>query len=165
MASNAPGPCCVVGVKHDGEVNGQIETIGNGIIYACFINYYKLNFIQLTKSVEAYVSYPVDRSTKRAILLLSDALGHRFINSQLIADQLAANGYFVVMPDLFHGDPVMLNRPANFDIMSWLKGPPGHLPNRVDPVVSLVLKEMRERLGCQRIGLVGYCFGVYFIAS
>ncbi|KAJ5605899.1 Hydrolase tropI [Penicillium lagena] len=91
MASNPPGACCTVGVKHE---------------------------------VESYIARPADGSTKRAILLLTDVIGHRFINAQLIADQLAANGLFVVMPDLFHGDPVPLNRPAGFDIMAWLNGPP-----------------------------------------
>lgn len=86
-------------------------------------------------------------------------IGHRFINAQLIADQLAANGYFVVMPDLFHGDPVTLNRPADFDLMAWLNGPPGHLVDRVEPVVQTVLKHMKS-LGCERIGAIGYCFGV-----
>jgi dienelactone hydrolase len=89
-------------------------------------------------------------------------IGHRFINAQLIADQLAANGYFVVMPDLFHGDPVLLNRPAGFDLMAWLKGPPGHLPNRVEPVVHAVVKEMKTSLGCERVGAIGYCFGVWY---
>ena len=28
---------------------------------------------------------------------ITDVFGHQFINAQLIADQLAANGYFVVM--------------------------------------------------------------------
>jgi hypothetical protein len=65
------------------------------------------------------------------------------------------------MPDLFHGDPVLLlNRPANFDLMAWLKGPPGHLPNRVDPVVQAILKEMKSNMGCDRVGAIGYCFGV-----
>lgn len=116
----------------------------------------------LTITVEVYFSYPKDNSTKRAILLLTDVIGHRFINAQLIADQLAANGYFVVMPDLFHGDPVPLNRPEGFDLMDWLKGPPGHLPDRVEPVVKAVLQEMKSSLGCERIGAVGYCFGVSF---
>lgn len=110
--------------------------------------------------VDAYVTYPTDRSTKRAVLLLTDVIGHRFINAQLIADQLAANGYFVVMPDLFHGDPVPLNRPANWDLMAWLNGPPGHLLPRVEPVVKAVLGEMKSGFGCERIGAIGYCFGV-----
>lgn len=64
------------------------------------------------------------------------------------------------MPDLFHQDPVLLDRPDDFDIMKWLNGTPGHLPNRVDPVIETVLKEMRTNLGCERIGAVRYCFGV-----
>lgn len=64
------------------------------------------------------------------------------------------------MPDLFHGDPVPLNRPAGFDLMTWLKGPPGHLVDRVEPVVQAVVKDMKSSLGCERIGAIGYCFGV-----
>lgn len=75
------------------------------------------------------------------------------------------NGYLCVMPDLFHGDPLPLNRPADFDFMKWLNGPPGHLPERVDPVVEAVLKEMRGSMGCKRIGGVGYCFGGKYVAS
>lgn len=81
-----------------------------------------------------------------------------------IADQFAANGYFVVMPDLFHDDPIPLNRPEGFDIMKWLKGPPGHLPDRVDPVVEAVIKHMRNDLGVKKIGAVGYCFGGKYVA-
>ncbi|KAG2418634.1 hypothetical protein HFD88_001735 [Aspergillus terreus] len=142
MASNAPGPCCVVGVKHEGDPKGTYKNIGD---------------------VETYIAYPPSQSTERAILMLTDVIGHRFINAQLIADQFAANGYLVVVPDLFHGDPVQLNRPDGFDIMKWLQGPPGHLPNRVDPVVQSVIDEMRTKMGCRKIGAVGYCFGAKYV--
>ncbi|KAJ5178933.1 hypothetical protein N7492_002143 [Penicillium capsulatum] len=141
MASNPPGDCCIVGAKHEGEAKGEYQQLGG---------------------VEAYVTYPSDRSTKRAILLLSDVLGHRVINPQLLADQLAANGYFVVMPDLFHGDPVPVNRPPGFELMKWMQGPPGHLPDRIDPVVHAVLQELRSSLGAERVGTVGYCFGAKY---
>lgn len=88
------------------------------------------------------------------MLILTDVIGHKFINAQLIADQFAANGYFVVMPDQFHGDPIPLNRPADFDLMKWRQP---HGPSSVDPIVEGTLKMMREELGCKRIGGVGYC--------
>ena len=85
-----------------------------------------------------------------------------------IADQFAANGYFVVMPDLFEGDPIPLNRPADFDIMAWLQksGPEGkgHGPGQVDPIVEAVIKEMKSNLGVKKIGSVGYCFGAKYVA-
>ena len=48
MASNPPGPCCYKGVKHEGEAKGEFVTIGD---------------------FEAYLSYPEDKSTDKAILL------------------------------------------------------------------------------------------------
>jgi len=115
------------------------------------------------RTAETYFAYPKDGNTQNAILLFTDVIGHSFINAQLIADQFAANGYLCVMPDLFHGDPMKLNPPAGFDLMKWLNGPPGHLPNRVDPVVDAVIKEMRGNMGVKRIGGVGYCFGGKYV--
>ncbi|PNS20626.1 Protein AIM2 [Sphaceloma murrayae] len=111
-----------------------------------------------------YFAYPSSKQTDKAILLLSDVMGHKFPNAQLIADQFAANGYFVMMPDLFHGDPLPLNRPPDFDIMKWLGGPPGHKTDRVDPVVEASIKELKEKHGVKKIAAVGYCFGAKYVA-
>jgi len=146
MASNPPGRCCTIGIKHEGEAKGELKTI-NGI--------------------PAYISLPESKDTSTAIVILPDVIGHEFINAQLIADQFAANGYYVVMPDLFQGDPVKLNRPEGFDIMNWLqKGGPegkGHLPDQVDPIVEKTLAYVKEQ-GAKKIGAVGYCFGGKYVA-
>jgi dienelactone hydrolase len=91
---------------------------------------------------------------------LTDVLGHGFINTQLIADEFASKGYVVVVPDLFHGDPVSPNPAPGFSVMKWISSPPGHLPPRVDPVVEASIDYIRNDLGCEKIGAVGYCFGV-----
>ncbi|KAK3115155.1 hypothetical protein LTR53_005797 [Teratosphaeriaceae sp. CCFEE 6253] len=147
MASNPGARCCTIGVKHEGEAKGEIKNIGK---------------------IPAYFSYPEDKQTEKAILILPDVIGHEFINAQLIADQFAANGYFVVMPDLFEGDPIKLNRPEGFDIMQWLQksGPEGkgHGTGQVDPIVTEVIKHMREELGVKTLGSVGYCFGAKYVA-
>ncbi|KAL1617580.1 vacuolar protein sorting-associated protein 45 [Neofusicoccum ribis] len=111
--------------------------------------------------ISSYVTYPEDKSTHHAVLFLTDGFGHEFINNRLVADQLAANGYFVVMPDLFDGDAVPADtRPADFDLQGWLAK---HQTPVVDPIVASVLKGMRGTLGCKRVGAVGYCFGAKYV--
>ncbi|EME85215.1 uncharacterized protein MYCFIDRAFT_61202 [Pseudocercospora fijiensis CIRAD86] len=143
MSSNPPGKCCTIGVKHEGEAKGKLETIGD---------------------ISTYIVGP---KSSTAILILTDVIGHKFLNAQLIADQFAANGYYVIMPDLFEGDPVPLNRPGDFDIMKWLQtsGPSqGHTTKQVDPIVEKVIKYMKGELGITKIGGVGYCFGAKYVA-
>jgi len=106
--------------------------------------------------VSTYFSYPANKSTDKAILLLTDVIGHKFVNAQLIADQFAAHGYFVVVPDLFDSDTVPLNPQPGFNFMEWLKP---HMPPNVEPIIDEVLAEMHGSLGCKKIGGVGYCFG------
>ncbi|GAA84689.1 dienelactone hydrolase family protein [Aspergillus luchuensis IFO 4308] len=130
MTSNAPSECCMAGHLHDG------------------------------RAISTYIAYPPDRSTKNAILFLTDGNGHRFINAHLMADQFAARGFLVVMPDLFHGDPIPVDHGPDFDIMGWYNQ---HLPDKVDPIVNAILGEMRTTLGCQRVGAVGYCFGGKYV--
>ena len=84
-----------------------------------------------------------------------------------MADQFAANGYLVAMPDLFAGDPVTLPRPANFDLQAWLAGKTAsgqaHGVPETEPHVTAAIKYLREQRGCARVGAVGYCFGAKFV--
>lgn len=141
MASNPMGQCCVVGVKHEGTAKGEVKTIGG---------------------VRTYVSYPADKSTQNAVLILTDVMGMDFINIHLIADQFAANGYFVAIPDLFNGNVVPLNPPADFDLMKWISTELPKVPT-VDAVVEATIKDLRGSHGVKKIGGVGYCFGGKYV--
>ncbi|KIN09008.1 hypothetical protein OIDMADRAFT_48844 [Oidiodendron maius Zn] len=140
MASLPPQECCTLAVTQEGEALGKTISIGDNL--------------------DAYVTYPKGDKTTKGILLLTDVLGYEFINTRLVADKIASNGYHVVVPDLFHGDALTLEKAQATDVMGWIKGPPGHLPNRVDPVVLASIKYMRETLSIERLGGIGYCFGV-----
>jgi len=147
MASNPPSTCCTVGVKHEGEPTGTLTKIAD--------------------TIEAYVAQPTGSIVHKdtAILFLPDVISI-WQNSKLIADQYAANGYFTVIPDLFNGDPMSLNRPEGFDLMAWLtKGTGGNNPHTfeaVDPIVEKSIKWLQEK-GYKKIGAVGYCFGAKYV--
>ncbi|MCJ1360455.1 MAG: hypothetical protein MMC33_010460, partial [Icmadophila ericetorum] len=99
---------------------------------------------------------------------ITDVLGHRSNNPQLIADQLADNGYFVLMPDLFYGDPIPMNHAPDFDIGNWIQGAfnekkISHLPPVIDPIIERCLSEMRTKYQCKKIGGIGYCFGGQYV--
>lgn len=140
MSSNAMSNCCVTGVQHEGEAKGTFITIGD---------------------VKTYIAEPASKDHSKAILFLTDAFGLDLINNFLMADDFAAQGYFVVMPDLFQGDPVpgkflLENNVSSFDFRPWAGK---HGVELVDPVVKGAITAMRETMGVQRIAAVGYCFG------
>jgi len=146
MASNPPAQCCTIGVKHEGEPTGSSIKIHD---------------------FDTYVAEPKGNNVHKdtAILYIPDVIGI-WTNSQLIADQYAANGYYTIIPDLFYGDPVPLNRPEGFDTMAWLnKGSNGNNPHTyevVDKIVEKSIKFLQEK-GYKKIGAVGYCFGAKYV--
>ncbi|KAI1353888.1 dienelactone hydrolase [Xylaria sp. FL0043] len=148
MASNPPGKCCTVGVKHDGEPTGSDIKVGK---------------------YDAYLATPDPAKAHKdtAILYLPDVIG-LWQNSKLIADQFAANGYLTLIIDLFNGDPAPLNRKEGFDIFAWLeKGSDGNNPHTkeyVDPIVVEAIKWLKTEKGVKKLGAVGYCFGAKYVA-
>lgn len=82
-----------------------------------------------------------------------------------MADQFAVNGYYTLIPDLFNGDPLSLNRPEGFDFMDWLNHGTGgknpHTTDAVDPIVQKGLDYLKKK-GFTKIGSVGYCFGAKY---
>ncbi|KAL3464546.1 esterase/lipase [Aspergillus heterothallicus] len=147
MASLPSASCCYQGVKHEGATKGTLSRVA---------------------SFEAYIVQPESHTADKAILILTDVIGHKFINVQLIADQLAANGYFVMVPELFDGNPIPLNRPGDFDIVAWRDGkyhPQGraHVPENIDPIVDACVEELRSKYNFKTIGAIGYCFGAKYV--
>lgn len=147
MASNPPGRCCTTGSLHEGEPTGKNITIDG--------------------DTAAYLATPPeDKAIEgQGILYLADILGI-WQNSKLMADTFAANGYVTLIPDLFNGDQLALNRPEGFDIFNWLyKGSDGKNPHTAEYVDKYVLKGIKalRDLGVKKIAAVGYCFGAKYV--
>lgn len=114
---------------------------------------------------DAYLATPKDNNNHQGtgILYLSDVFGI-WTNSQLMADQYAANGYTTLIIDILNGDGLTEIPGHNFDWMKWLMGgfrddSTPHTNEYVDPAVEEAIKYMRNELNITAIGAVGYCFG------
>lgn len=99
---------------------------------------------------------------------IPDVIGHTAINAQLLADSFAAQGYMVVLPDLFFGDFIEMNNFANVDLGRWKEGAYSkqgiaHDPASIDPVVAKCIAKMRSELGLREVGALGYCFGAKYV--
>ncbi|RAR13231.1 esterase/lipase [Stemphylium lycopersici] len=148
MTSNPPAACCTKGFKHEGQARGRMDHVGN---------------------VEAYVVEPQQTSNGYGIVYLTDVIGHKLVNAHLLADEYADNGYVVLMPDLFDGDGVPLNYDhATFSFDKWTLGEFGanktpHTPPVIDPIVDACIESLRKKYKCEKVALVGYCFGAKYV--
>lgn len=116
---------------------------------------------------DAYLASPTTNPrTGNGILYLPDVMGI-WDNSKLLADEFAAKGYTTLVIDLFNGDAIEVNEFPGVDLQDWLKngrnGRGGHGIANVDPVVEQAIKYMKNELGIQRLGAVGYCFGAKYV--
>lgn len=103
------------------------------------------------------------------LLFLTDVIGHRFINAQLLADAFAAHGgYHALMPDLFAGDSRPLGPPSGAaapgaePLAEWRKR---HTDAQTRPVVDAVLAQLHAAPQPHKLVAVGYCFGAKYVTQ
>ncbi|KAJ7204139.1 Alpha/Beta hydrolase protein [Mycena pura] len=134
---------CFKGVRHEGTPEGTMKTIGG---------------------IKCYVATPtVDYPKDKAILFLTDALGLKLPNNQLLVDDFARNGFQTVMPDILDDDAVPASlldpNPPPFDIKAWIAS---HGRERTRPIVDRVVAALREE-GITALAATGYCFGGRYV--
>ncbi|KAJ6475996.1 dienelactone hydrolase endo-1,3,1,4-beta-D-glucanase [Mycena vitilis] len=130
---------CFRGVTHEGTPEGKVSELGG---VRCYI---------ATPSVD----YPKDK----AVLLLPDALGLEYLNTKLLADDYARNGFKTVVPDYFNGSPAPLEvidpgaAPVDWDV--WVLD---HGPEQTRPPLDAVIGALKAD-GVTEFAASGYCFG------
>ncbi|KAG2354493.1 hypothetical protein BDR07DRAFT_1366006, partial [Suillus spraguei] len=128
---------CIQGVSHEGEPQGTVE-IFDGV--ACYV-------------ATPAIDYPKDK----VILFLPDVFGIELINTQLLADSFAVNGFKVVAVDYFNTDsvPLSVQNSTSFDLKAWLAN---HGNQQTRPALDKVIAVLKEE-GVTKFGATGYCFG------
>ncbi|TVU19286.1 hypothetical protein EJB05_35426, partial [Eragrostis curvula] len=98
--------------------------------------------------------------SKAAVILVSDVYGFEAPNLRKIADKVASSGYFVVVPDFFHGDSFVLEN-AERPLSVWLKS---HPPVKAFPKAKAVVAALKEK-GVDTVGASGYCWGAKVVVE
>jgi dienelactone hydrolase len=77
-----------------------------------------------------------------------------------MADEFAARGYLVVIPDLFNHDAISVDAfygtGEKVVLQDWLVN---HQPATVDPIAETIIKYLRTTLKVKNVAGVGYCYG------
>ncbi|XP_071742046.1 endo-1,3;1,4-beta-D-glucanase isoform X2 [Rutidosis leptorrhynchoides] len=100
-------------------------------------------------SLNSYVSG--DPNSKIAVVLISDIWGYEAPKLRNIADKVASAGYYTVVPDFFHGDPMT----PGTQISDWLKN---HAPEQGVGLAKPVVQALKEK-GASKVGAAGFCWG------
>ncbi|XP_010532707.1 PREDICTED: endo-1,3;1,4-beta-D-glucanase-like [Tarenaya hassleriana] len=137
MAMMGPQCCQNPPVKIPNAGSGHVEKLGG---------------------LDAYVTGSPD--SKFAILLASDAFGFEAPNLRKLADKVAAAGFYVVVPDFFHGDSYT---PENQDrpLPVWIKD---HGPEKGFEYSKPVIEALKSK-GIDAIGATGVCFGAKVVVE
>jgi dienelactone hydrolase len=151
--------------------------------------------IQELGGVKAYISKPSDypHAPARLLLLLTGGTGLTSTNNQIQADKFASEGFVVVMPDMFDGDPAPNSKASpeeaaaqnptstpsfldtikikavetakSFLIDMWLAR---HTEEKVLPLLLKVIEAMKDEFADavshgDGIYAVGYCYGARYV--
>ncbi|KAH9317766.1 hypothetical protein KI387_019535, partial [Taxus chinensis] len=87
-------------------------------------------------SFDAYLLKAVKNNNGAAVLLLSDVFGFEDSGTRDFAYRLSCNGYNVLLPDLYRGEPWNKDRPQS-EFEEWRRK---HLPERVESDIEISAK-------------------------
>uniref|UniRef100_A0A803QWQ0 Dienelactone hydrolase domain-containing protein n=1 Tax=Cannabis sativa TaxID=3483 RepID=A0A803QWQ0_CANSA len=113
-----------------------------------------LGFVEELGGLKTYISTSSSDHSKIAVLLISDIFGYEAPNIRLIADKVAAAGFYAVVPDFFYGDPYNING-DNRPLLEWLKD---HGTDKGVEDAKPVVEALKSK-GFSAIGGVGFCWG------
>ncbi|KAK8623673.1 hypothetical protein V6N13_065036 [Hibiscus sabdariffa] len=102
-----------------------------------------------------YVSGSLE--SKLALLLVSDGFGYEAPNLRKLADEAAAAGFYVVVPDFFYGDPYVVDNP----VPAWLND---HDPAKGFEDAKLIIDALKSK-EVSPIGAAGFCWGAKVVVE
>ncbi|KAI4332141.1 hypothetical protein L6164_017074 [Bauhinia variegata] len=127
---------------------------------ACeLVNGMELSLGEGDDTISAYLLKAVKNNNGTGILLLSDIFGFEDSFTRDFAYRVACNGYNVLVPDLFRGNPWAKDRPKT-GFEEWIARQD---PEAIAKVTSTCTKWMVDEFMAagisKKLGIIGFCFG------
>jgi len=153
------GKCCLSGKLQSGTPKGRVETIGG---------------------LQSYVAEPPSKSSAKTVIFITDIFGFNFPNVRLLADNYAAAGFTVYIPDLHQGDSLpisflqnvepplkdqesltLTDKAKNAALVPATLGPwmIKHREAVTAPLLDGFINTVRLLPGTNKIGALGFCWG------
>ncbi|TVU19479.1 hypothetical protein EJB05_35630, partial [Eragrostis curvula] len=110
-------------------------------------------------SVRAHLLEAVKNNNGTGVLLLSDIFGFEDSATRDFAYRVACNGYNVLVPDLFRGNPWRKSLPMD-GFEQWLaQHAPARVSGDIDACTRWLLDELTAAGLSKKLGVVGFCYG------
>ncbi|CAN0890103.1 Carboxymethylenebutenolidase homolog [Linum grandiflorum] len=110
-------------------------------------------------TINAYLCTAVKNNNGTGIILLSDIFGFQDSATRDFAYRVACNGYNVLVPDLYRGDPWSNDRPSD-NLQDWIAN---QHPDRIAKDIATSAKWMSDEFLAagisKKLGLIGFCYG------
>ncbi|KAB2616842.1 beta-D-glucanase-like [Pyrus ussuriensis x Pyrus communis] len=98
-------------------------------------------------------------NSKLAILLVSNVFGYRVPNLRKLAENIAAAGFFVLVPDFFYGDPFVHDNDRPLAV--WLQD---HGTDKGFEDAKSIINALKGK-GVSAIGAAGFCWGAKVVTE
>ncbi|KAF5738606.1 hypothetical protein HS088_TW13G01507 [Tripterygium wilfordii] len=108
--------------------------------------------------LDSYVNGSVD--SKLAVILVADVFGYEAPKLRKLADKVAAAGFYVLVPDYFHGDPLVLENTQR-PWQDWIKD---HSTVKAFEETKPLIEALKGK-GISAIGAAGFCWGAKVVVD
>lgn len=127
---------------------------------ACeLVNGTELSIGEGDDTIRAYLFKAVKNNNDTGILLLSDIYGFEDSSTREFAYRVACNGYNVLAPDLFRGDPWTKDRPKDLFEQWYAKQQPDRVAKDIITAKDWLVGELLSAGISKKLGVIGFCFG------
>ena len=105
--------------------------------------------------------YSVNEQSRHVVIYGTDIFGYRFVNNRQNADQIAAGGFHVVIPDMFAGGAVtaqqVQEKGMQWVMSEWMSHHPR--AERVTVLEGVAVDIKKQHSHVSSVQAIGYCYG------